>query len=162
VEDGAAVSALIRDCPPLDTNSAYCNLLQCTHFADTCVVAELAGTLVGWISAYRPPEALNQLFIWQVAVCNTSRGTGLGGRMLDELIARHSASGVTSLTATITESNAASWALFGSFARRHGAHIAWRPLFDRDAHFAGAHETEHLVSIDLLPGDSRPFVQENT
>lgn len=161
-EDGPAVSTLIGDCPPLDANSAYCNLLQCAHFADTCVVAECAGTLLGWISAYRPPGAANEIFIWQVAVRGTARGTGLGGRMLDELVARRSADGVTALTATITESNAASWALFGSFARRHGAPIVRRPMFDRDAHFAGAHETEHLVTIDLLAGDSRPFAQEKT
>lgn len=159
-EDGPAVSALIGDCPPLDVNSAYCNLLQCAHFAETCVVAECAGTLLGWISAYRPPDAPNQLFVWQVAVHGAARGKGLGGRMLDELVARRSADGITALTTTITESNAASWALFGSFARRRGAPIARRPMFDRDAHFAGAHETEHLVTIDLLAGDSRPLVQE--
>src|SRR3546814_3090873 len=33
-EDGPAISRLVGDCPPLDVNSAYCNLLQCTHFAD--------------------------------------------------------------------------------------------------------------------------------
>ena len=35
--DGPAVSQLIASSPPLDTNSAYCNLLQCTDFAETCV-----------------------------------------------------------------------------------------------------------------------------
>src|SRR5690606_21532662 len=55
--DGPQVTALIADCPPLDVNSAYCNLLQCSHFADTCVVAERAGQIVGWISGYRPPSA---------------------------------------------------------------------------------------------------------
>lgn len=153
-EDGAAVSALIADCPPLDFNSAYCNLLQCTHFAETCVVAEQGGAYAGWISGYRPPASPEQLFIWQVAVHREARGTGLGGRMLDYLIARHSAHGVDTLISTITEANVASWALFTSFARRHGAPLARRPIFDRDVHFAGAHETEHLVSIGPLTGNS--------
>src|SRR3546814_14667808 len=39
-EDGPSISRLVGDCPPLDVNSAYCNLLQCTHFVDTTVVAE--------------------------------------------------------------------------------------------------------------------------
>ena len=159
-EDGPAVSALIAGCPPLDTNSAYCNLLQCTHFADTSVVAERDGALVGWVSGYRLPTAPEQLFVWQVAVHESARGTGLGGRMLDHLIARPSAHHVGEILTTITDANAASWALFTSFARRHGAHLARRPMFDRDAHFAGAHETEHLVSIGPLAGNTSSSRQE--
>jgi len=140
-------------------NSAYCNLLQCTHFAATSVVAEQDRKLAGWISGYRPPAAPEEFFIWQVAVHADARGTGLGGKMLDALIARPSAAGITTLTTTITESNAASWALFGSFARRHGASLTRRPYFERDAHFAGLHETEHLVSIGPIVGGS-PSKQE--
>ncbi|MBD4807723.1 diaminobutyrate acetyltransferase, partial [Xanthomonas citri pv. citri] len=33
VTDGPSVTELIAQCLPLDPNSAYCNLLQCTHFA---------------------------------------------------------------------------------------------------------------------------------
>src|SRR5690554_7602315 len=43
VTDGSAVHALIARCAPLDTNSMYCNLLQCFHFAGTAVVAEMNG-----------------------------------------------------------------------------------------------------------------------
>ncbi len=146
-EDGPAITALICDCPPLDTNSAYCNLLQCTHFAETCVVAELSGEIVGWISAYRPPSEPDRLFVWQVAVAASARGLGLGGRMLDELMARPAAQGICGLTTTVTETNDASWAIFGSFARRRGAAFSKRPIFERDRHFAGAHDTEFLVSI---------------
>jgi hypothetical protein len=38
--DGPALHALVEQCPPLDPNSRYCNLLQITHFAGTAVVAE--------------------------------------------------------------------------------------------------------------------------
>jgi L-2,4-diaminobutyric acid acetyltransferase len=158
--DGPAISRLIGDCQPLDTNSAYCNLLQCEHFADTCVVAEHDGNLAGWVSAYRPPSAPEAMFVWQVAVHHAARGTGLAGRMLDALIARPAAEGVTALTATITEENVTSWALFASFARRHGARLTRRSMFDRDAHFAGAHETEHLVSVGPLTGGFRSSLQE--
>lgn len=148
-EDGPAISALIRDCPPLDTNSAYCTLLLCTHFADTCVVAQRQGALAGWVSAYRAPTVPGQLFVWQVAVHPSARGTGLGSRILDALLAGPGAIGAATLLTTITEANVASWALFGAFARRHGGALIRRPLFDRDAHFAGKHDTEHLVSIAL-------------
>src|SRR5690606_42164986 len=60
---------LVARCQPLDTNSVYCNLLQCSDFADTAIAAEDAnGQLVGFISGYRPPSRPDTLFVWQVAV----------------------------------------------------------------------------------------------
>lgn len=153
-EDGPAITDLIRNSPPLDVNSAYCNLLQCTHFADTCVVAAQEGRVVGWLSAHRPPAAPEQIFVWQVAVDAGMRGTGLSGRMLDELLSRDAARGALLLTATITEDNAASWGLFTSLARRLGCFLEKTPLFLRERHFAGAHDTEWQVAIGPLPQDS--------
>jgi L-2,4-diaminobutyric acid acetyltransferase len=150
-EDGPAITALIAACPPLDPNSAYCNLLQCSDFADTCVVAEMDGGIVGWISGYRPPSHPERIFVWQVAVDGSARGLGLGGRMLDALIARPAVRGATTLTTTITEGNPASWALFTAFARRHGATLSKSERFTREAHFAGAHDTEWQASISPLP-----------
>jgi L-2,4-diaminobutyric acid acetyltransferase len=149
--DAARIAALIADCPPLDTNSVYCNLLQCSDFADTCIVAERSGTIVGWISGYRPPAKQDKFFVWQVAVSDSARGEGLGGQMLDALLERPALQGVLSLTTTITEDNAASWALFESFAGRHGATLRRTPRFERDRHFGGAHETEWEARIGPLP-----------
>lgn len=117
------------------------------------MVAEQEGRLAAWVSAYRLPRAPEQLFLWQIAVHPAARGTGLGGRMLDALIER-AGCGTTALLTTVTEANAPSWALFGAFARRLGTSLVRRPLFDRGAHFAGAHATEHLVSIALPPRPS--------
>ncbi|MET1754831.1 diaminobutyrate acetyltransferase [Novosphingobium sp. RD2P27] len=150
-EDGFRIASLIARCPPLDTNSVYCNLLQCSDFADTCVVAERNGEIQGWISGYRPPSAPEKLFIWQVAVDAAARGEGLAGRMLDELLARPAFAGTTMMTTTITEDNAASWRLFGAFARRHGAEVAKVPRFEREVHFGGAHDTEWEARIAPLP-----------
>src|SRR5690606_15860277 len=61
--DGAALFDLIAACPPLDLNSRYCNLLHCTHFADTSVAAERDGVLVGFISGYLPPRRSDTLFV---------------------------------------------------------------------------------------------------
>merc|ERR1712169_164475 len=54
--DGSDVFALVERCKPLDVNSMYCNLLQCSHFADTAIVAERGGQMVGFISGYRLPQ----------------------------------------------------------------------------------------------------------
>ena len=150
-EDGPAVTALIGSSPPLDVNSAYCNLLQCTDFRDTCVLAERDGEVMGWISAYLPPAHPERLFVWQVAVDPRARGEGLALRMLDELVARPAAASTQVLATTITETNDVSWALFRAFARRRDAPLAKSPRFGREAHFAGAHDTEWEARIALPP-----------
>lgn len=150
-EDGPRVTALVAASPPLDTNSAYCNLLQCTDFRDTCVIAERDGEVLGWISAYRPPSAAHRIFIWQVAISADARGMGLAIRMLQELLARPSARGATEIVTTITDNNDASWGLFRSLARRLGAQLTRSPRFDRETHFAGRHDTEWEARIAPLP-----------
>ncbi len=147
--DGPAITRLIADCPPLDVNSAYCNLLQCAHFADTCVAAIEDGLLKGWISGYRPPSDPGQIFVWQVAVHPEARGRGLGARMLGELVSRPWVSDARALTATITAANAGSWALFAAFARRRGLKLTASLRFQADVHFQGSHDSEWEISIAL-------------
>ncbi|BAK65479.1 L-2,4-diaminobutyric acid acetyltransferase [Sphingobium sp. SYK-6] len=153
--DGPAITGLIAACPPLDRNSAYCNLVQCTHFADSCVVAERDGDIVGWVSGHRPPSDPASFFVWQVAVGAQARGLGLAGRMIEALLDRPQAAGVTSLITTVTADNRASWALFESLSRRWSAPLEKSVLFDRDIHFAGAHATEWQARIGPLPQRER-------
>ncbi len=149
--DGPALHTLVADCPPLDGNSVYCNLLQCTHFAATSVVA-LDGTgLVGAVTGYLPPGRGDTLFIWQVAVGERARGKGLAGRMLDHIVRRDACAGVRWLETTITGRNAASWALFERFADSREATLERSVMFDRARHFGGAHPTEFLARIGPLP-----------
>lgn len=152
--DGPAITALIAACTPLDSNSAYCNLLQCTDFAGSCIVAERGGDLVGWVSGYRPPVAPENFFVWQVAVSAPARGQRLASRMIDSLLFRPEQQGVTHLTTTITDDNGASWALFEGLARNWCVPLEKSVRFDRQTHFAGAHATEWQARIgpmsDLL------------
>lgn len=151
-EDGARVYDLIKRCPPLDTNSMYCNLLQCSHFTKTSVAAFQNGDLVGFVSGYRIPERHNTLFVWQVAVSEHVRGTGLAGRMLNDILSRPCNSiEIQQLETTITESNHASWKLFKSFARKTESQLEISPLFTREKHFDQRHDTEFLVRINLAP-----------
>ncbi|MTI63476.1 diaminobutyrate acetyltransferase [Methylophaga sp.] len=149
-EDGAAVYELIAQCPPLDTNSMYCNLLQCTHFSATSVAAEKEGDIVGFISGYRQPDNPDTLFIWQVAVGEKARGQGLAGRMLRDILSRQQEGQIKFIETTITPDNRASWALFESLANKLGAELNHTVMFDRQQHFAGQHETEMLVRIGPL------------
>ena len=147
--DGSDVWALVRACKPLDENSMYCNLVQCDHFRDTCVLAEMGGTAVGWVSGYLLPNDPGTLFVWQVAVSEKARGQGLGRRMLRELLGRDACEDVERIQTTITRDNAASWALVSGFADREDAELDSEPHFKRDEHFDGAHATEHMVTIAL-------------
>jgi L-2,4-diaminobutyric acid acetyltransferase len=149
--DGPAITGLIADCAPLDVNSAYCNLLQCTHFAETCIVAERNGQIVGWVSGYRPPAEPDSFFVWQVAVAKAARGEGLAQRMINALLDRPSADGATHLITTVTDDNAPSWALFNGLARAWGTSLTKSAMFESEAHFAGAHATEWLARIGPLP-----------
>lgn len=145
--DGMAVFELIQRCPPLDVNSSYCNLLQCLHFTDTCVIAELGGEVVGFISGYLLPNTPQTLFIWQVAVDSKARGLGLATRMLQQILNRASCAAVTFMETTITEDNQASWALFTGFAAKQSAALVSSVLFDQHRHFNGQHDSETLVRI---------------
>lgn len=149
-EDASAIWDLVASCSPLDPNSLYCNLLQCTHFAGTCIVAERDGMIEGWISGYRPPDDPEAMFVWQVAVHETARGAGLGIAMLDALFNRPAVVDAARLITTVSLSNLASRRMFANFARLRGAEIVECPWFDCEKHFGGGHESEELISIGPL------------
>ncbi len=146
-EDGAEVHRLVARCKPLDENSMYCNLLQCSHFAETCCCAEVNGELVGFVSAYCPPGQADTLFIWQVAVSEAARGQGLASRMIQSLLKREHCAHIQFIEATITPSNKASWALFTRLAEAYQTELNHSPMFDRHDHFNDQHDSEECVRI---------------
>ncbi len=146
-EDGMSVFRLIAKCPPLDQNSVYCNLLQCSHFADTSVVAEYQGEFVGFISGYIIPKRNDTLFIWQVAVDGEKRGMGIANKMLQHILNRPSCAGVSNIETTITESNQASRKLFSHLADNLGTEMRESIVFDHEDHFDGSHDSEFLMKI---------------
>lgn len=148
-EDGAAIWELVQACKPLDENSMYCNLIQCDHFADTCVVAERKGEVIGWVSAYVMPKDPETLFVWQVAVSEKARGLGLGTKMLQEILNREVCDDVTRVQTTITADNDASWALFRKFSKITGARLDAQAYYTQALHFQNRHKTEHMVTIRL-------------
>ncbi|MGH1470176.1 MAG: diaminobutyrate acetyltransferase [Cellvibrionaceae bacterium] len=146
-EDGFFVSELIQACPPLDTNSTYCNLLQCEHFSSTSVVVEADGKLVGFMSGYIIPERKNTLFIWQVAVGDEVRGQGMAGKMVEHILNRRELNDIFFIETTITSENKASWSVFEKIAKHYSATLSKEVFFDKEKHFMGNHESEVLVKI---------------
>lgn len=149
-EDGVRLHQLVSECPPLDENSLYCNLLQCSHFSRTCCVAEIDGRMLGYVTGYLHPGEEGIYFLWQVGVHEDAAGYGLGKRMMKEILARDACRGVHTLHTTITPSNEASRGLFASFARDEGAEMTEEPFFT-EKHFAGTgKEPENLFRIGPL------------
>lgn len=144
--DGHAVFNLVERCKPLDVNSMYCNLLQCSHFASTSIAAEKDGQLIGFISGYRLPQQPDTLFVWQVAVDSSARGMGLASKMLLKLVQRLG-SEVHHLHTTITPANEASWNTFRRLAALLNAPLNSSEMFNREKHFGGEHDSETLVHI---------------
>lgn len=146
--DGAALYELIAACPPLDLNSRYAYMLLCEHFAETCIIAEADGKLVGAVTAYVPPGRLDTLFVWQVAVAQPMRGQQLGRRMLEHLL-QHciTAHRIKWLEATISPGNHASQKLFTKLAARHGAGCTTSALFSADDFGESGHEEECLYKL---------------
>lgn len=146
-EDAKAVWELIQRCEPLDVNSSYAYLLLCTHFSDTCVLAELNGEVVGFVSGYVEPKNPEKLFIWQVAVDARARGMGLGRGMLLEILLRDHCKKVTHLETTVSPSNEASRRMFQGVADRMRTDLKEEPYFKADLMGEDGHEDENLVTI---------------
>jgi len=128
----------------------YCNLLQCSHFAETAIVAEEAGVLVGSVTGYRLPKSRSTLFVWQVAVHPDARGGGLGWRMLSALLERPVLQDIETVETTITDDNLASWNTFRKLAKHFQATCETSTGFDCQSHFDGRHCSEILLKIGPL------------
>lgn len=142
----------------LEANSCYAYLVLCQDFRDTCVVAEIDGSLVGYVVGYCPPARPDSLFVWQIGVSGRVRKQGLGTRMLLELIQRSNCSGC--LEATITPSNLPSRKMFEAVARELSVpfeYLGWFESEDFEAtdstqedQLALEHEPEQLIRIGPL------------
>jgi len=146
-DDGWGVYELIKACPPLDVNSAYAYLLLATQFRDTCAVAtNEEGEVVGFVSGYVKDNAPDTYFLWQVAVGEKARGTGLARRLVEAIMSRPELDDVHHLETTITPDNLASWGLFRRLAARWHAPLNSREYFSTEQ-LGGEHDPENLVRI---------------
>ncbi|MGA5496004.1 diaminobutyrate acetyltransferase [Streptomyces cinereoruber] len=152
IEDGADLWRIARGSGELDLNSPYSYLLWCRDFADTTAVArDATGRPVGFVTGYLRPDAPGTLFVWQVAVEDSHRGSGVAGALLDALSARVAAEhGLDRVEATVTPGNLASDRMFRSYARRHGAEVTREVLFPAASFPTAGHEAEVLYRISPL------------
>lgn len=141
VEDGAAMWELVNH-STLDQNSAYKYIMMCEYFAETCVVAKENEKLVGFVTAFIPPERPDAVFVWQVGVDSSQRGKGIASKLLNELIQREACKDVRFVEATVTPSNKASEALFRKLAREYDTACEVNEFFTQDLFPNDSHEEE--------------------
>lgn len=147
VEDGPSIYDLVNRCKPLDVNSRYLYLLQCSHFANTCAVAESDGSVQAFISAYVHPDQPDRLFVWQVAVDASLRGQGIAGRLVNHLLDRPNLAAIRFVEASVNPSNNASRNLFRSLARKADCEMTEEMMFPVEAFGGDAHEAEILLRV---------------
>jgi L-2,4-diaminobutyric acid acetyltransferase len=140
-EDGAAMWELVTK-STLDTNSSYKYILMSEYFNETCVVAKQNNQVVGFITAFIPPQKHDAIFIWQVGVDASQRGKGIASKMLHFLLESKACRDVTFVEATITPSNRASQSLFQKLARDFDTEIQSSKFFTVDVFPGDDHEEE--------------------
>jgi L-2,4-diaminobutyric acid acetyltransferase len=147
--DAARMWELARNCDTLDTNSCYAYLLMCRDFSATTVVALVDAQLVGFVTAYVPPERRDVLFVWQVAVQAEMRQQGIAKKLLLELLTRAVRQGVRALEATVTPSNLGSRRLFASLAKERRAKLTFQEGFSADDFGSAQHEAEETLRMEF-------------
>ncbi|WP_231920169.1 diaminobutyrate acetyltransferase [Microlunatus soli] len=149
LDDAGALWQIAGDSRTLDLNPSYAYLLWCRDYAATSVIATVDDDRrpAGFVTGYRRPDEPRTLMVWQVAVDEQHRGRGVAGAMLDQLVDR--VEDIDWLETTITDDNAASIALFTSFAERRGSTLSRSDLF-QTKHFPDNHDAERLYRIGPL------------
>jgi len=148
-DDGRRIHQMVLESGTLDVNSAYLYFLLADHFRKTVVLAESpAGDLGGFVTAYRPPQAPQTLFIWQVAVAAELRGRGIASRLLENLMQRPFFADIQRIELTITPDTLASLRLFARLARDLRRPLQHTPYLSA-AQLGGTHAAEDLYCINL-------------
>lgn len=146
-EDGAKIWKLVKDTGVLDLNSAYCYMMLCRNFRETCVIAELGEEVVGFVSGYELPAQPDTLFVWQIGIASEEQGKGLGKKLLTELLQQNASHKARYWETTISPSNTASRALFAGFAKEHNAEWEEQEGFPVGLFPTEEHEEERWIRI---------------
>nr|WP_281241707.1 diaminobutyrate acetyltransferase [Sediminibacillus albus] len=141
VEDGAAMWELVNN-STLDQNSVYKYIMMSEFFSETCVIAKENNKLVGFVTAFIPPERQDVVFVWQIGVASDQRGKGIASKLLEELIDRDACRDVRFVEATVTPSNDASQTLFRRLARKYETECEVTEFFSEDLFPMDDHEGE--------------------
>jgi L-2,4-diaminobutyric acid acetyltransferase len=135
IADAAAMWDIVDRTENLDTSSMYTYLLMCRDFGETSVVSCHCDIPVGFITAYRRPKAVTDLFVWQAAVDPDVNAPGLAVHMLGGLVDRVVTTGITHLEVTINPGNRAVRTMLHRFADKRRARIESSILLEAEMRY---------------------------
>lgn len=158
-QDGQYIWQTVADSKKLDVNSAYCYIMMCQYFSDTCWVAESEGEIIGFVTAFIKPSRPDVLFVWQIAVASEHRGKRIAESLLRQLITSEYCSNIRHVETTISPSNAASTRLFAKFAQELAAPLTKADGFPSDLFPESTHEDEQLVRIGAIPKRKKALIE---
>lgn len=144
--DGLRMWEIARDSKVLDLNSEYAYVLWGQEFAESSVVVESDGGVVGFVTGFIRPGEPETIFVWQVGVDSNQRGKGLAKRMLHEIMDRLAPTGVVQLRTTVSPDNEASKRTFGALARERGLALTREDFISAELLGEG-HEPEDLYTV---------------
>lgn len=146
-QDGQHIWQTVVDSRKLDVNSAYCYIMLSEYFSDTCLIAEIDGRIIGFVTAFIRQSDPEVLFVWQIAVSESHRGKGIADSLLQRLISSKCCEEVRFVETTISPGNTASQQLFAKFAEGLRASRVSVEGFSSHLFPGEVHEDEHLVRI---------------
>ncbi|MGG1551344.1 diaminobutyrate acetyltransferase [Paenibacillus ferrarius] len=159
-DEGQFIWQSVVESQKLDINSAYCYIMLCHYFSETCWVAEVEGNMAGFVTAFIHPSQPEVLFVWQIAVSAKHRGKGLAQKLLQQLLASEHCRHVRYVETTISPDNEASKRLFAKIAEELDAPIVEGEGFPVSLFPAHGHADERLIRIGAIPktsANSKPF-----
>jgi len=148
--DALAMWQAVAATAELDSNSWYCYLMLCTHFAGTCAVASDDSGLAGFVTGFASGQDAGTWFVWQLWVRPDLRGRGVAARLAEHVLGA-ARSRFCAVQATVDPQNLASMAFLRSLAGRRGAAMRVEPYLGADLFPAagGPHGREDLVTLEL-------------
>ncbi len=147
--DALPVWEMVRDSDGLDTNSLYYYRLWFRDFAETSLVAESEGEVVGFLSGYRRPEEPDVYLVWQEAVRPRHGIPGLGVTLFDRAVERQIQRGARYMETTVSLDNRAILMVINRFAKVRGLTVEKSLLFPAGC-FTDGHHDETLCRVGPL------------
>ena len=111
-EEFLDVYRFIGACGVLETYGAHFYRIVIRYFRDTCYLAERDGEILGFMWGFMSQTDPRTFFLWQIGVDPSTRGEGIGGRILEAAERELAERGCNRIELTIDPSNRPSQRLF--------------------------------------------------
>lgn len=147
-DDGKEMYRIVRESKVLDVNSEYSYLMWGEYFQESSILAIDGDEVIGFITGFIPPNQVDTIFVWQVAVDERYKGNGLATELIERLFKRvRREADIQYVEATVTPSNIPSRRLFEGIAHKHKTKCIVSECFTESQFTEKGHEAEFKFRI---------------